>query len=457
MTYRNRENDLVVKNILNRTFFSAWKDRNNLRFKDKYENYGKLELQLNANCNLNCKYCYYAKYSDQLYPKEISDSKTVLNNLSILLNWLEKNHYYPELDLFSGEALIQKVGLQAVEMILDWFIRNKENIPMNSNWYDFIGILIIPTNFSWILDKEKAKEVDRLLTKAKENKISFWLSISIDGKYCDENRPFKNGTIRTEEYYRDIFLFAKKWNLSFHPMIYSHTIEKWKDNFLWFQDNFKNYGIDWDALYLLEVRNEEWSKKQLKEYYKFMRFLVKWSYEKINLPPKEFVKIVHKKILFNAFTIFGTNRRGISCSIQSFMQLRLGDLTTTLCHRNSYKGLNLFKFIVENNEITDIQALNPGMMIAMYSMDKKNQPWCETCPINSFCTGQCLGAMFETNQDNFMPIPTVCALEHAKVAAILDEIIELGLFDAYSEYYNGKENSFFIYKDYFKENNLWTW
>jgi radical SAM protein with 4Fe4S-binding SPASM domain len=455
MSYKNRENDEVVKNILNRTFFSAWKDRMYLQDSIKYENYGKLELQLNAKCNLDCKYCYYAKYSDKLYPKEISNSKLVLNNLSMLLKWLEKNHYFPEFDLFSGEALIQKEGLIAVEMILDFFIKNKDIIPMNKMWYDFIGILSIPTNFSWILDKNKVNEIDRLLTKAKENKISFWLSISDDGKYCNENRPFKNSTIRTEEYYRDMFLFAKKWKLSFHPMIYSHNIEKWVDNFLWFQDSFKKYDISWDSLYLLEVRNEEWSKRQLKEYYKFIRFVVRWSYEKLNLESKKFVEAVHKKVLFNMFTIFGTNRRGISCSIQSFMQLRLGDLTTTLCHRNSYKGLNLFKFLVENNEITDIEALNPGMMIAMYSMDRKNQPFCETCPINKFCIGQCLGAMFETNQDNFMPIPTVCALEHAKVAAILDEIIELGLFDAFSEYYNGKGNSFFVYKDYLKGNNLW--
>jgi radical SAM protein with 4Fe4S-binding SPASM domain len=137
------------------------------------------------------------------------------------------------------------------------------------------------------------------------------------------------------------------------------------------------------------------------------------------------------------------------------MQLRLGDLTTTLCHRNSYKELNLFKFVVENNEIVDIDALNVGMMIAMYSTERKNMPWCENCPINQFCVGQCLGAMFETNQDNFMPIPTVCLMEHAKVAAIIDELIELNMFDAFADFFGRKGNSFFMYKEYFKEKTLW--
>jgi|WetSurSiteA1Bulk_404760.scaffolds.fasta_scaffold00566_10 hypothetical protein len=455
MSYRNKENDIVVKNILNRTFFPAWKDREFLRSFDKYGNYGDLELQLNSNCNLNCKYCYYAKYGDKLYPKEISNPSIVLNNLSTLLNWLEKNHYFPAFELFSGEVFSQEVGFQAVEILVNWLIKNKDLIPMDKNWYDLIGRITIPTNFSWILDKEKVDKIDWLMQKAKDNKISLWLSISEDGKFCNENRPFKDGTIRTEEYYRDIFLFAKKWGLSFHPMIYSNGIEKWIDNFLWFQDNFKKYEIEWNSIYLLEVRNAEWTKSQLKHFYKFIRFLVKWTYEKLNCSPKEFVEVVHKKILFNMFSCFGSIQRGLSCSIQTFMQLRLGDLTTTLCHRNSYTGLNLFRFITENNEITDIEALNPGMMIAMYSLDRKNQPWCEACPINKFCVGQCLGSMFEINQDNFIPIPTVCALEHAKVAGLLDEIIELGLFDTFSEFYNKNGNSFFLYKDYFKEKNLW--
>ena len=42
--------------------------------------------------------------------------------------------------------------------------------------------------------------------------------------------------------------------------------------------------------------------------------------------------------------------------------------------------------------------------------------------------------MYETNSTPFVPIPTVCALEHAKVAAVLDMVIENDLFKYYYDF-----------------------
>jgi len=42
-------------------------------------------------------------------------------------------------------------------------------------------------------------------------------------------------------------------------MIYSNMIEYWSDNFLWFMRNYVKYGIPLNNLYLLEIRNVEWS------------------------------------------------------------------------------------------------------------------------------------------------------------------------------------------------------
>jgi sulfatase maturation enzyme AslB (radical SAM superfamily) len=74
MKEHKREEHELVKNFLNRTFFESWKPEN--RDKDKYGNYNKLEVQINAICNLKCKYCYYTRFGDQIYPKSISNPET---------------------------------------------------------------------------------------------------------------------------------------------------------------------------------------------------------------------------------------------------------------------------------------------------------------------------------------------------------------------------------------------
>jgi hypothetical protein len=104
----------------------------------------------------------------------------------------------------------------------------------------------------------------------------------------ENNRPYGkqldllNNDFRDDEYYDKVFKFAKEFNFGFHPMIYSNNIEKWIDNFNWFQEQFKNYDLPWPNIYLLQVRNKEWDEKSNLEFYNFIRYLIKWSWEKIN-------------------------------------------------------------------------------------------------------------------------------------------------------------------------------
>ena len=233
-------------------------------------------------------------------------------------------------------------------------------------------------------------------------------------------------------------------------MIYSENIEKWKDNFLWWQENFEKYGIPFDHLYLLEVRNAEWNKEQLREFYKFIRFVVNWTWNfvKDQVSPEKFPLFVFDKKLFNLFTMFSTTIRGLGCSMQSTSQLRLGDLTASICHRAAYKAHNLWRFKVEGNRISGVEAKNYNLAIAAASHDYKNSPFCNYCSIRELCTGQCLGSMYETTGDPFTPIPTVCALEHAKVGAVLDELRALNLHHHFYEWAEHKKASMKIYYKY---------
>lgn len=65
-----------------------------------------LEFFITPQCNQHCDYCYLVKNGNKLYPKEIRDNKTILNNLKAYLDYLiEVKHIttIPRIDLFSGE------------------------------------------------------------------------------------------------------------------------------------------------------------------------------------------------------------------------------------------------------------------------------------------------------------------------------------------------------------------
>ncbi|GAJ01925.1 unnamed protein product, partial [marine sediment metagenome] len=173
MTYQV-ENDALVNSFLDRTFLATWRNQ-----ADGNENYRKLELFLNAKCDLNCTYCYLARFGKQLYPPKLQKDKLALDNLAIVLDWLIENKLAPQLEIFSGEPLSQNIGYRALDMILDKF-RNVESKPAS---------IVVPTNFTFMLDVDKTKRVELLLMRSREIGMPIVLSASIDGKYCEANRP----------------------------------------------------------------------------------------------------------------------------------------------------------------------------------------------------------------------------------------------------------------------------
>jgi len=416
-----KQNDELLNSFLGRTFFAAWENEEDPR----YENFRRIELQLNTHCDLKCKYCYYNKFGEELYPESISKSKDILSNLSILLNWLIDNNYAPGIDFFSGEPLTQKVGFDALRMILDKFVLVKKKPK----------VVVIPTNYMFLLKKNLTKKVEDLIKDSRDIAMPIVLSASFDGKYCEENRPLKHpnpilGDRRGDKFYDKCFAFGKKYRFGFHPMVYSNLIENWIKNFLWFQEKFKKFSIPFSNLYLLEVRNSEWSEKQIKDYMDFIDFLIKWTFanpckKDINNYLNFLFKGRGYNILSNCLTTVG---RGLGCSLQSCLYVRLGDLAIVPCHRQSYKQFVLGKFDVKDNKVASIKALNTELAIAEVTFDFKTQPQCEQCMIKNICQGQCLGAMYEVTGDPFSPIPSVCKLERAKIVAMIKVYQDLKIF-----------------------------
>ena len=408
-----QEDDKVLGSFLARTFFKTWRNQ-----KEGFENFRAIEFFLNATCNLKCSYCYLAKYGDALYPPEFRNNKKILANLQMLLSWLVDNKLAPRLEIFSGDPF----SLDALEMMLDAF-EPAENKPQG---------IVIPTNYTWILDEDRTRRLECLIERSRKLAMPIHLSASIDGKHIDANRPFRSakGNPRDDNYYDKIFAFNKKWRFSFHPMIYSDHIDSWISNFLWFQEMLKKYDIPWLNIYLLEVRNKEWNTDSILGFEEFISFLIKW----VLLVPcggntEKFINFLFTRgfnILQSPLTTIG---RGIGCSIQSTLHVRLGDLAIVPCHRTSYEPFVSGHFVVDNGKITGIKADNAELLIAIVSFHGKNQPMCESCLIRHLCSLGCLGSQYETTGDLFSPIPTVCQLEHAKIRAMIRAYKELKVFN----------------------------
>jgi len=400
------ENDLIFNNLLERTFFYGWKNPESLR----HQNFRRLEITWDYKCNLKCDYCYYHKFGDKLFVDSSDDVK--INNLRILLEWLKKNEYRPEIEFFSGEPLIKPCVFTALKMIIDFVS-------------EYGGQITIPTNFTWIKNLNILNNVDELIEYGEKSGVHVLLSASVDGWFEDVNRP---GVERTEEYYERVFNFAWKHKCGFHPMIYSKNIEKWKDNFMWFQTMLNKHKLPWNNIYLLEVRNEEWSKKQIKEFGKFIEFLVEWTWIKCG---KNFGRYYDFLVNGHGFNILNspmsTIGRGIGCGFQSMLYVRMGDLTIVPCHRTSYGPYVSGGFNIENDKITGIYSKNLEFYIAGLSMDSDTFPYCEQCPIKNMCSHGCLGAQLESTGDPFTPIPTVCAMEFEKIASMVRIYKKIGI------------------------------
>lgn len=413
MNYQD-ENDSLTRSFLDRTFFKAWKDPEC----PAYGNYNRVELFFNTSCNLKCKYCYLANYGEQLYPK--APVKQTLENLDMFLDWLIKNEFYPTMEFFSGEPLVQKSCMKALHMVLDKF-EAVDKRPAR---------IVIPTNFTFILSDTQTQAVEELLNRSRGLKMPILLSASFDGKFVEANRPFQSGIEpRDDAYYEKAFDFAKKWHCGFHPMVYSEEIEKWKDNWLWFQENFKKRDISFFNIYLLEVRNSEWSLQQTKELSEFVRWLIEWTWDLCNRDLKTFFDCLFARKGYNILNSpLSQIGRGIGCSIQSLLTVRLGDLTMVPCHRTSYAQNVLARFSTSNGEITGVKSINPEQMIGIYTFSANTFPICDQCVIRSLCSKGCLGSQLETTGDMFTPIPTVCLMEFAKIKGMIQGYENIGIY-----------------------------
>lgn len=410
-SYKDQDKRLAT-DILEREYFS--------QFRQAQKHF---EIFLFGQCTAGCEYCYLYKHHSDLYPKTISNVKQILKNLDILLKWFIKNNFSCPIHIFSAEWLNNdEVRDQVFEIFYNNF-KSSNKKPL------FISI---PTNASFIENDSQTNNIQMWINKFKYDlNLTIMMSISIDGKYCDDGR------IRhTDDYYFKLFQFASINNYLFHPMVSSYNIKNWIENYKWWRDNIENKN-----LMMLEVRDETWNKKSINDLLNFLNFEIDYKFKNdFNNNKQQFLRYIlniqdnNKGIVsfYNNITIFNDyfSTDNINCTVRNnCLTVRVGDLSIAMCHRLYYEELEIGKFIVKNNEIIDFDETNVALLIAKGALNRQYLPHCETCKFRKSCVGFCLGNSYENYMNPFVPTMEVCEMYTAKITFLFMKYLQMGLFD----------------------------
>jgi radical SAM protein with 4Fe4S-binding SPASM domain len=218
-------------------------------------------------------------------------------------------------------------------------------------------------------------------------------------------------------------------------MISAIDIDKWIENYKWWDMMCKKYNMDVDEVVMtLEVRNNDWTDEALQHYCNYMDFLLENFKEKYN-----------NNVVSMTDSLFSLSGQGggyvvyapaeaetfLGCTISNSLTVRIGDLAICPCHRTAYNKF-LYGFFKqnENGRIVDIQAVNPQMAArVLYSNLQLSSFGCDACQYVDYCLRGCLGSQYENMNDPFMPISGVCKLFKTKWSHLVKRFNEYGIID----------------------------
>lgn len=427
-----QEQSNLLKTILNYRFFNPWKNITASNGQYSLQNDANVELYITNKCNQKCEYCYLQKYP-QLYPE--ANEETILHNLQLFYDYCITNNFYiPEIDMFSGEIWHTEFGLKILEMTL-----TATHFGLN---FDHI---LISSNCSFANDPVALQKIQYYIDEFNRIQKPIIFSISVDGKVIDEKmRPRNNGTKYTDDYYDNLFAFAKHNGYYFHPMVSAHSIKYWKENFDWWEKMHQYYDLPLHQIMLLEVRNDEWTDEAIKDYCDFIvyvadNFLRTACKGDTHLMANLVANIRTETIQppFHGYVPWAITSTDtfLGCTSTTHLTVRLGDLAICPCHRTAYNKYLYGKFVVEDDAIVDIEAQNPQMAIKVLMGNTLTAyPKCDTCLYKNTCLKGCLGAQLEATKDPFFPIESVCKLYKAKYSTILKYYKDKGFIDYYKTF-----------------------
>lgn len=428
-------NNNVFDHVLEKTFYNNWK---------KFRENSALEIIFSPICNQQCSYCYLNKDNQNIYSCQEFDVEKSIANVIKLLEWLEFKQMVPsQMDIFSGEFFAQEAGYQLLESIAKFYEEHST--------YHAPEIIVIPTNGTFAVQDSLIERIKSYIFRFKNFGTRLVLSFSIDGLYAGKiTRKYKkdldfalsSSYTSPEEFYEKAFAFMSETECLPHPMISPENVSAWKENFLWYEDIMNRHHMNFFDLYILEVRNYNWTEESYKAYEDFLLFVLDYMRKKFKTDD-EFLDWVLKNpdeyscSGFNFLASFAIcDRTSPSCTMGRHLMVRADDLKVFPCHRLVYPDLEIGQYVPDEEEKLKFNVVAPELGIAIASFNPKNQNACSRCPINYLCMGQCHGSCHETLGDMFTPIPTVCHLIYRKLKAELNYFKENNLLNGVLERIN---------------------
>lgn len=425
MTYQQQNNELLSNMIM--PFFDLWSkdfnEQDNIKKQLEFDSLTySLELYITPECNQACKYCYLIKHRNEIYPKELQNHETILNNINNLLNYLTLNKKtIPRLELFSGEIWGYPFGNKILDIILKYLNKGLE-----------IKSIIIPTNGSFCQNEKLVSIINDYIFKMSKVNTKLIFSLSYDGPVIDNlNRPSINSKvfdkIDNNNYINNLFLFSKQNQVGFHPMISPSQIENQIENYQGWIDLLKKYYPNnefkhtYGIVMQLETREKGWTENKIISYLKWLKFIIDTDLkEYFNNNKEKFIKVLNGKKFddydfSNAYIPYTPNINGLflGCALGRSLILRAGDLAIVSCHRTSYEKFILGHLKIDNDKI-NIEAQNVALASAIYMTGFKTKPFCGNCVLEDNCIKYCLGANYEANNELFYPEEDNCNLQKAK-------------------------------------------
>lgn len=435
----NNNDHLLIKNYIS-----------SLLFQEDDTTYIKtpIEFVLKPECNQKCEYCYITKHGTSLYPLDMRvNNEKIINNVSMLLEYFLYNKcYLSEIELFAGDLFYDNFFFEIIEVFYNYYSKIFE---INPSLFSKKRVRItIPCNFSFCEDQSKIDKFREIFQRFLNINVYIFLSYSSDGIYSINVREKKQ---LSDTFIKNVFALIYDCNYGAHPMISYEGIDNAIENYEW----WKNKLIEYNKLYnknekqsiipcSLEVRNEGWDKESINKYIKLLDYMVndrlalcdynlEWlaydifcrddslkKYTKIGPVCMDPIKIVYPSLYQNYAT----------CNLGNSLVIQCNDLTLIPCHRLAYPFYHGAQFIIKNNKIDDIQALeNLSGYLNLIHTNKFFSPQCSICDYQKICMKGCCGAQFEAMSDPYVPIPDVCKLLQSKTNFLLKKYSDLGVLD----------------------------
>lgn len=374
-----------------------------------------LELSFSATCDKACYYCYLKKNGDKLYPTV--DKDIILKNLYIFLEHLYVQGYkFEAIDIFSGEFFNLSYWEEALDIIL------------NSKFTNYNSI-VIPTNFSFV-DKGLVDKVENYKNCFEKRGKRFVLSCSIDSDKDYITRPNIN---HIHSDIKSIITTIERLNAGMHPMVSPKFLEDYKSNVDFWID--VTLSLNRSPMFL-EVRDDFWDTSSLKNYKDFLEYLAEQYFTKVFLEDSfKFAHAFFKNDCIDCYNCsilqFPTILQRMSCAFHSTIYVRLSDLALIPCHRLAYPHF-IYGHFVKDNGTLKFKSDNLDFHITATTFNPSSfLPKCSECSMKAFCPKGCLGSQFETNNDPFVPIESVCNLYKTKYITLNNIAKKYGLYDIY--------------------------